>query len=509
MKKLLLTILCLQIAISPYAQSGFNKIYTFLDYPAGGFDNAMVIGNDIYLFTGLNHDSIPGYTGMAMVKADTNGNIKQIAPFFEPNLRGIAMGANFPIFLSSNGKIAVGGLYWSYTSGFIASFDQTDFLFTNYAEVSHTGYHFQSDLVELSDGWLTIGAAHAYSGNLRNYASRVDKQGNILWTKYYGDNASLNYITSSVLKLDENTIVIGAAIKKIINGPPYLLWAKPWIFAVDTLGEVKWEWVSPKNNVGDGGPGSLHKLENGDWLHTTSDCNLDGTPYPPCWTKVVRRDSAWNLIWQTRISPTDWYRNQPLDMKLSPDGNYIVATESAPGPAPDQPQYIAGCLHKITPDGKELWMVCDTAFFDTESHWQEPVVGGLVVLPSGSSILIGGVTRWAPDPPQSYGWMFKVDANGCMYAPCSVPVEAPEAPGIALSVYPNPASEHFTVRLPELSRSAVLETYDALGRLVVQLPVSPGQEAVSVSAVGWHAGLYAIRLVQQGRVLGAYRVVIK
>jgi hypothetical protein len=471
----------------------------------------LALDNQLYLLTGLNHDSISGLSGLGVVIADTNGIIQKIFPYFETDMGGIGVGRNFPIFQSSDGLVTMGALYWDMDAGLISQFDPFTFNFKQPVVVTYSGYHFQSQLIELSNGWLTLGAAHhPTSGRLIIYVSKVDKQGIIEWTKYYGgDDPLLSYISvsGSFLRLSDNTFVIGSAIQR--NSGPQTSWGRPWVFAIDSLGNVKWEWDSKIENKGLGGPLALRKMDNGDWMYATADNEPNGTQYPFGYTKVVRRDSAWNLVWETVISPTPYTWNQPVDMKLAPDGNFIVASEAAVWPDPELPAYTAGCLHKITPDGEELWRVCDTADVDPKPFFREIFVSGLVVLPSGSSILIGGVTRVIPDPPQSYGWMFKVDANGCMYAPCSVPVEAPEAPGIALSVYPNPASEHFTVRLPELSRSAVLETYDALGRLVVQLPVSPGQEVVTVSAVGWHAGLYAIRLVQQGRVLGAYRVVIK
>jgi hypothetical protein len=502
---------CCFFGESLFSQPGFNNSYLFTPYPAGVFINGIFLDDNLYVLAGLNHDSIAGRSGIGIIIADTNGVIKQTIPYFELNNEDIGIGRNFPIFQSSDGLITIGTLYRDYESGYIGQFDPFTSEFNKPIVLDYSGYHFQSQLIELSNGWLTLGAAHhPTSGQLIIYVSKVDKQGIIEWTKYFGgDDPSLSYISvsGSFLRLSDNTFVIGAAIQR--NSGPQTSWGRPWVFAIDSLGNVKWEWDSKIENKGLGGPLALRKMDNGDWMYATADNEPNGTQYPFGYTKVVRRDSAWNLVWETVISPTPYTWNQPVDMKLAPDGNFIVASEAAVWPDPELPAYTAGCLHKITPDGEELWRVCDTADVDPKPFFREIFVSGLVVLPSGSSILIGGVTRVIPDPPQSYGWMFKVDANGCMYAPCSVPVEAPEAQGIALSVYPNPASEHFTVRLPELSGSAVLETYDALGRLVVQLPVSPGQEAVSVSAVGWHAGLYAIRLVQQGRVLGAYRVVIK
>ncbi len=450
------------------------------------------------------HDSIEGLQGIGLIIADTNGNVSGIYPYFDQGGKDLGVGDNYGIQILSDGNIAITGGYFSSYDNVIMKFSsQGEKLFCK--DIPYFETHYQSEVVEVIDGFLLGGAFLPLNGHLRNFIVKTDNNGNILWKKEYGDNPTLTYNMRCLNKLDENTFIIGSVIGQAIF-PSTFYEPRSHIFAIDSLGNVKWEFVGPIDK--ETRVTSVHHLPNGNWLYTTGEAITNtGIDPPPFWTKIVCRDSAWNLVWEKRISPTNWWRNQEVDMKPTPDGNFVVAARWAPGPSPEEPQWIAGCLYKITPEGEEVWQVCDTAYWDVSPVEVEPFVGGLVVLPSGSVVLVGRTDRYQPWPPRSYGWMFKVDANGCMYAPCSVPVEEPSKPA-ELWAYPNPAANRVTVRLPDLARGGQVEVFDALGRMVAEVRTEAGQEAAYFEVSGWSSGVYLLRLVQDGRVLAAGRVVV-
>ena len=485
-------------------QPGFNKTYD-LNSSGGTLVNGTTNGNMVFLNGSILHDSIAGLQGVGLITADTNGNTTGIYPYFDPGGKDLGVGDNYGVKLLYNGGVVMTGDYFSQTATFTMLFSSNGGLML-FKKFDHDHKHFQNEIIETSDGFLFGGAfAPPIDGILRNYLIKTDKEGNILWEKEYWDDPNLTYNMRSMNKLDENTFVVGSVITQVI--PPNMFgWAQSHIFAIDSLGDVKWEFKGPVND--ESRVTSVHRLANGNWLYTTLEAVLgSGTIYLPTWTKVVCRDSAWNLVWEKRISPTNWWRNQEVDMKPTPDGNFVVAARWAPGPSPEEPQWIAGCLYKITPEGEEVWQVCDTAYWDVSPVEVEPFVGGLVVLPSGSVVLVGRTDRYQPWPPRSYGWMFKVDANGCMYAPCSVPTEEPSKPA-ELWAYPNPAASRITVRLPDLARGGQVEVFDTLGRLVANVRTAEAQEAAYFDVSDWSSGVYLLRLVQDGRVLAAGRVVV-
>jgi hypothetical protein len=68
----------------------------------------------------------------------------------------------------------------------------------------------------------------------------------------------------------------------------------------------------------------------------------------------------------------------------------------------------------------------------------------------------------------------------------------------SFSVYPNPAKESFTLRLPRAGVNA--EIYDASGKLVLRKTLSDTSAVLSVDS--WAEGVYLLRLLQGNRELG-------
>ena len=311
----------------------------------------------------------------------------------------------------------------------------------------------------------------------------------------------MTYNMQQLSRLDDNTFVVASVIGEV------LIWGQSHIYAIDSLGAIKWDFKGPI--LTETAVTCIQHLENGRWLYATSDINVSiNPPYSPSWNKLVCRDSSWNLVWEKRISPTNWWRNQTFDMKPSPDGNFVVAARWAPGPGPEEPQWIGGCLYKISPEGEEIWRFCDSVYWPEPPGYAEPFAGGLVVLPSGSVVFIGRTEWYAPQPARSYGWMYKVDANGCRYEPCSVGLFTPNSTAFKLEIFPNPAQDQLSIRLPYLSEEALVQVLDPMGRTVLQMPVPSAQENVQLWLGEYPAGLYAIRLMQKGRLLGVGKVLL-
>jgi hypothetical protein len=74
--------------------------------------------------------------------------------------------------------------------------------------------------------------------------------------------------------------------------------------------------------------------------------------------------------------------------------------------------------------------------------------------------------------------------------------------------YPNPADEKLNIQWEEvLDGEAVIEMFNTTGQLIQQLPASVGQQNISIDLHDYDAGLYLIRIVSEGKVLGQTRVI--
>ena len=337
----------------------------------------------------------------------------------------------------------------------------------------------------------------------RVFVTATDKQGNVKWYNEYWEQGFTGYNASDILRTDSNSYII-AASESISSDTGHSL-----LVCIDSLGAVKWRFKGVPDQL-ESLVKSIAQLENGNLLYCTRRLySLNGSIKTI--SKLVCRDTAFNLVWEKEISPTNWLFNSILDMKPTPDGNFVLAARWAPGPEFESPEWRAGCLYKFTPEGEELWMVCDTPY------WGYPVpltnqdlnVGGLAVLPSGSVVLAGSADRSIPSPQRIYGWMFKVDANGCQYAPCQVSASSPVGKPQKLHVFPIPVRGPVTVRLPDLPQGGRLEVFDAFGRKVLEKTTDPSVEAAYLDTTVWPSGTYFVQVYASGgRLVGVAKLVV-
>jgi hypothetical protein len=60
---------------------------------------------------------------------------------------------------------------------------------------------------------------------------------------------------------------------------------------------------------------------------------------------------------------------------------------------------------------------------------------------------------------------------------------------------PNPSSGRFTVTFPEqITASSYYGVYDALGKLLIQHPMTPGQNTTEIDLQRFRAGMYFIKV---------------
>ncbi|MDZ4682770.1 MAG: T9SS type A sorting domain-containing protein [Saprospiraceae bacterium] len=211
------------------------------------------------------------------------------------------------------------------------------------------------------------------------------------------------------------------------------------------------------------------------------------------------RDSNFNVIWAQRLIPTLWTHAYTNELLPTPDGHWIVSENTAltgPDFTWTDAEGKVGCLTKVTSEGEILWQVCDPIHWDVTGAVSDEFVGGHVVLPSGSSILIGRSNRWQPSPPQSFGWMFKVDENGCMVqSVCTTDVEEVVYKESKLQFYPNPARDALTLVLPQpLTTGGQFQIFNSTGRVEYQgqLASGAGEKTLDISRLA--PGFYSIRL---------------
>jgi hypothetical protein len=159
--------------------------------------------------------------------------------------------------------------------------------------------------------------------------------------------------------------------------------------------------------------------------------------------------------------------NQFGDLVPTPDGNWVASGTWVYKTGPGQNDYTRyNCLIKLNNQGDSLWTIRLKAPMSDDGT---SYPGGMTVMPSGSVVWALRYDRHEPLPAQSFGWLIKVDNDGCVDTLCQTSGLLPELPPAEtaqLFVYPNPASTQVTFELPEWASPALLNVFDYRGNLV-------------------------------------------
>ena len=305
------------------------------------------------------------------------------------------------------------------------------------------------DVKELPDSSLILASVICHYGSnclLQRYATltKVDKDGNKLWTKTYNKSESFN--KALVLPLD--------------NGGYALAWTRdtfhwsvdpypPVIYFLDSLGNVESEYdgfVRPGNYY----MTKLKRMTNGDMLGVGITLDFsDGETYGG-W--LFRLTQQGELIWERRISDRRYpdLFGQFYDAIETPDGGIIAV----------------GDIYTNDFQNLEAW----------------------IVKLDGEGCMVPGCTADS---------VFITSAS-----------ETKEKLASVFEIYPNPAKGYFdfsATYLP-LTENVFLEISDVSGRLCSVVKIESHRQVISTEKLG--AGLYIVALKSNHGLLGHRKILV-
>jgi hypothetical protein len=468
MKHLLLFVFITFCHVDAPGQSGggFSTPYAYKDIRSTTFSDVTASGDTLIAY-GISYtsDSSP-YTGVVLALFDTLGqyigNYTHQPLFTELMLQSY----DNDLIQLKNGNFVCTGILFSTQRAFLSTFDRYgNFLNSKPYGINGIFTIFPQRLLEMPDGSVLMGGFYQKSDyTLKGFIKRIHPSGTQMWSRTYGQNGQ-NTLQSTILSLiqvDSNTFVLGSNQYSPQGTPLSDFSAKSWIFAIDSMGLIKWEWMSvDKAEVGVMG---LQKTEDNGYIYLTGTLEIISEEESGTYFKVVRRDSALNLVWERTISDLGPTINRFGDLVPTPDGNWVASGTWVYRTGPGQDDVIFyNSLYKLNDQGDTLWSVRLKAppGFEGTAY-----PGGMTVLPSGSVVWALRFDRFSPGPPQSFGWLIKVDNDGCVDTLCQLSSLAPEPSSVSLLVYPNPAQTSVTFEWPDQSSPAQLSVFDVTGRLI-------------------------------------------
>lgn len=460
-----------------FGQIGFNQVYE-MNSPAAAFHNITWDGENIIVAGTARVDSLNQW-GALFAKFDTLGNLIDQKIYTDSTGDDYSFENNYSIIHTSDGGYVMTGNLWFKNWGFMLKLDSNgEFQFLKeYPDQDIRNYHFKK-VIELEDGYLIAGSKQILDYTVKTFVMKTNLQGEVIWEKKYGNNG-LNNGFGSITPINDSLFVIGSVNAVFPFSTPYTYddsWGQSWIFAIDSSGTILSEWQSDiqEELVITG----LAKTDDGGYLYTTGKLHIFDPWTAGTYRRVVKRDSIFNLISSRDLGTFPGALDVSHDMKPTPDGNFvtfanltIISHDTFTIIDNDTIFYTegwkAGCIHKLSPNGDSIWMVCDTVL-ESDGYFYSnatSVFGGMTVLPSGSIIAAGKTTRVGIPNPRNLGWLYKVDQNGCIDTLCDLSTSLFPLESISpdIFIFPNPNDGFLNIKIPGKLNDPILKVFNLHG----------------------------------------------
>ncbi|MDX1478034.1 MAG: hypothetical protein R3301_10055 [Saprospiraceae bacterium] len=471
---------------------------TLLDFgwPDALFYN-VINNNDTLVMNGACLDTNLGQWGLFIAEMDTTGNLISKIEYFDTSGQHILGLVSLPLVPSGQGRYISTGRISSQVFMILAVDSWGDsILYTEMYPDPNVRAISPNHLIRLDeDYWIGGWKQHLdFKNDL--FIIRTDSSGTIKSEWRYGE-PEFNETLTSFIPVDDTLCVMGIVKRtdhsSITPLEQWGFWSQ--ITAIDSAGDIQWSWQNDSVNQETLVTG-LHNTPAG-WVYLTTRFEI---VQPGVWgghVKVVHRDTNFNLLWETDISPTNFRENLPVQLLPSPDGTWIAGGNYINAYDGDH-LYISGGVHKLSADGEILWEVHRPPMNDSINHTFS-YFHGMTMLSSGS-VIAAGYTEVNAPVSKSFAWLIKISADGCVDTLCvTTPTQIPRSDLVSISVSPNPFVDIVTFDLAELDLAdLILVIQDMSGRIIATRSIEYGSTQVSVDLSNRAASTYVYQLWSEG-----------
>ncbi len=511
-------------SLLPAQEESFNKRYYF-GYAAATINGIYPTDSCIYI-TGLLVDTVYFNTGLFIAKLDTEGSVTSYRTYFED---GVDLenwyGGLEPIDSLLGTSIVMKGT--SRQSGlalFDAQLNLVDTILEESLFAPEETFMRPAALCVNSKSQILL-SSYAINPVGTNNSETVlwllNLDSDFEWIDYYGTTffwESPNSISSS------NCDFIIGSTKSNLNRVRKNYTFQHHIYAIDTLGNVQWNYLSPVEELLSEQM-AIHAEPDGSVIAACfkgEEFSVNTVSGAIWWhpAYIYKLNEQHQLEWSVEFhEPIQTMFGNELKkiVKASDHSGYVIAGHARMAVSYNPPVADnVGWLLKVSLDGDSLWSR-KLRFFDEGVDDESQEIFDLKEMPGGGYVM-GGQTIYGNEPtgPIQRGWLLRVDEEGCLVPGCHLvsTEEEAAAPALSLHLYPNPAQEYFYVLLRDAGiarrQDAALQLLDLQGRILQSHPAGRIDEVTSILPVqSLPAGAYVLRYVADGQVLAAERVVVR
>jgi hypothetical protein len=361
----------IMIGLNSFSQPGFNQSYDFGQL-AAGFGSLELSGGTLVVYGTIKQNNRPSF-GLLFAQMDTLGNLIHYTVYNDSLGHDFtAVKPNSFIKLSSNSGYAGVAHIFQRTNGCLGLFDNQGEL-TKFIEFEDANsiVDFYKEVIEVADGFLVLGdKQNASNGVLDIFIMKTDFEGNKIWEKKF-TTPGRQTLFGSTLILNENEYVISAISTAVQGVPLPQVTNTSKIFAIDSLGNVKWQWQS-QPSLEELGAGSIFKTADGNWAYVSGrgwyNATYNEISVQP---KFIIRDENFNVIKDDTFGVADITVNHFYNMIRLNDGGWLaVGVKPVNYPIPPVPMWFnsfSGWMVRLDSQGDQLWSRVDTAFWSVVS----------------------------------------------------------------------------------------------------------------------------------------------
>lgn len=320
--------------------------------------------------------------------------------------------------------------------------------------------------------------------NANVFINKVDADGNAIWQTQLGDDSY--EFAKSIASLPDNTIILGA-VKSRRDSLQNVL-DNTWLIRVDTNGNLINQWVDTTNATG--AAEALLVTSDHNVVYGLQKNNLFNSTYVDHKAAIVKRDTAFNLLWEY-TDPGSGDYNAVSDIEELPDGSLIACGQKLGYYT--NGTILAGWVLKLSANGQLLWSKVYTA---TNSNYVQNYLTDIDVLNDGSLVAVGDCVDNSHTPAQQ-GWVLKLDSNGCENSNCTTGITSLTESGYRLKIFPNPAGDFINVEYDGTIKGGVFTVINSTGNKVLETKL-PADGKINVSSL--MPGTYVARLASNNHL---------
>jgi hypothetical protein len=357
------------------------------------------------------------------------------------------------------------------------------------------------------------------------------KNGLLVFDECYGNDS--RETSNTILRTEnEDFLIIGDShnfyISDFYQGSGNGFW-HGYIFRVDSLGKIKWEWRSPNNYES----ANSAILENDSTIvvaagYGVEECEIPGNPLS--WCSIIWNGDVYKMdlnsqtkIWERSMSIgtyTSKPDNQYFDIISSIEKDGYILCGSAYDLAYPGCQQIdtqkcwsyPGVISKVSINGDSIWQ---RKYFGVRDLWESNRLLDIEIVNDSSYSFVGeAYNPFAGETQGQHGWVLNTDKFGCIIPGCHLissiePDLHPEIFESIMRIYPNPPIDVLNVLITtKISSTCKVKLIDNLGREVNSWSDFETGATYQLPMSDLSPGLYYLTLVDKNQIIETQKIVI-